>query len=94
MYPGHIKIRQVNRITTAPDLNGEQLLVLDKGEIRQGNTVAEQPTLNLFIDDVPNSNLAAQAASSVGGSQPHTNFQPYLCVNFIISMFGIFPSPS
>ena len=27
-----------------------------------------------------------------GGSQPHTNFQPYLCLNFIISLFGIFPS--
>lgn len=26
-----------------------------------------------------------------GGSQPHTNFMPYLCVNFIISLFGIFP---
>ena len=27
-----------------------------------------------------------------GGSQPHTNFMPYLCINFIISLFGIFPS--
>ena len=27
-----------------------------------------------------------------GGSQPHNNFQPYLCVDFIISLFGIFPS--
>ena len=26
-----------------------------------------------------------------GGSQPHTNFMPYLCVNFIISLFGLFP---
>jgi len=29
-----------------------------------------------------------------GGSQPHNNFQPYLCVDFIISLFGIFPSPN
>ncbi len=29
-----------------------------------------------------------------GGSQPHDNMQPYLCVNFIISLFGIFPSPT
>ena len=29
-----------------------------------------------------------------GGNQPHSNFQPYLCVNFIISLFGIFPSPT
>lgn len=27
-----------------------------------------------------------------GGSQPHDNFMPYLCVDFIISLFGIFPS--
>lgn len=29
-----------------------------------------------------------------GGSQPHDNFMPYLCINFIISLFGIFPSPT
>jgi microcystin-dependent protein len=27
-----------------------------------------------------------------GGAQPHTNLQPYLCITFIISLFGIFPS--
>lgn len=27
-----------------------------------------------------------------GGSQPHTNFMPYLCINYIISLFGVFPS--
>jgi microcystin-dependent protein len=36
--------------------------------------------------------MAAQSIGIVGGSQPHTNFQPYLCVNYIISLFGIFPS--
>jgi microcystin-dependent protein len=38
--------------------------------------------------------MAPQAISPVGGSQPHTNMQPYLCVDFIISLFGIFPSPT
>lgn len=37
-------------------------------------------------------NLNPQVLSSTGGSQPHTNMQPYLAVNFIISVFGIFPS--
>jgi microcystin-dependent protein len=37
-------------------------------------------------------NLPANTLSPTGGSQPHTNFQPYLCANFIISLFGIFPS--
>src|SRR5262249_36180256 len=36
--------------------------------------------------------MAPQAVSSTGGSQPHDNFQPYLCVDFIISLFGIFPT--
>lgn len=31
---------------------------------------------------------------SAGGSQPHSNIKPYLCVNFIIAMFGIYPSKS
>lgn len=28
------------------------------------------------------------------GGQPHDNFQPYLCLNFIIALVGIFPSRS
>ena len=48
----------------------------------------------LYYSDTPDGNLAPQGVSPVGGSQPHTNFQPYLCVNFIISLFGIFPSPT
>ena len=38
--------------------------------------------------------MAAQSLSGVGGSQPHSNMQPYLCVSFVISLFGIFPSPT
>ncbi|HKQ07131.1 MAG TPA: tail fiber protein [Blastocatellia bacterium] len=38
--------------------------------------------------------LSPQSISATGGSQPHTNFQPYLCVDFIISLFGLFPSPT
>lgn len=38
--------------------------------------------------------MAANTVGPVGGSQPHDNMQPYLCVSFIISLFGIFPSPT
>ena len=44
--------------------------------------------------DAPLGTLNPASIGSVGGSQPHTNFQPYLCVDFIISLFGIFPSPT
>ncbi len=44
--------------------------------------------------DAPTTTLQPGSIGPVGGSQPHTNFQPYLCINFIISLFGIFPSPT
>ena len=57
-----------------------------------GNLLAQIPTYTPYIAASPNSPLSSNAISSVGGSQPHDNFQPYLCLNFIISLFGIFPS--
>lgn len=59
-----------------------------------GNATAESAAVKIYFGDAPTANLNASAISAVGGSQPHTNFQPYLCVNFIISLFGIFPSPT
>ena len=41
--------------------------------------------------DNPAQPLSAQAVAGTGGSQPHDNMQPYLCLNFIISLFGEFP---
>jgi microcystin-dependent protein len=35
--------------------------------------------------------MNAGAMSVVGGSQPHDNMIPYLGINFIISLFGLFP---
>lgn len=42
-------------------------------------------------DPVP-TQLDAVACSSAGGSQPHENMQPFLCVSFIIALYGIYPS--
>jgi microcystin-dependent protein len=36
--------------------------------------------------------LAPQAMASVGGSQPHNNLAPYLVINFVIALVGVFPS--
>ena len=40
----------------------------------------------------PNATMNPQSVSNVGGSQPHTNMMPYLVLNFIIALQGIFPS--
>jgi microcystin-dependent protein len=58
-----------------------------------GNVVAQAGTFFPYLN-VPPAVPMAPAISPVGGSQPHNNFQPYLCINFIISLFGIFPSPT
>ncbi|HRQ41053.1 MAG TPA: tail fiber protein [Chloroflexota bacterium] len=58
------------------------------------NLLAQSSSADLYIEDTPTANLSPNSIGPVGGSQPHTNFQPYLCVNFIISLFGIFPSPT
>jgi len=57
------------------------------------NSVLAQSTVaKMYIQDTADQQLAPNAIGSTGGSQPHNNFQPYLCVDFIISLFGIFPS--
>ena len=57
------------------------------------NNVAAQPTSGFaYLNAAPPAAMSNTSVSPVGGSQPHNNFQPYLCVDFIISLFGIFPS--
>jgi microcystin-dependent protein len=59
-----------------------------------GNLPANSFNVTPYINQAPDGNFNPGAIGPVGGSQPHTNFQPYLCVDFIISLFGIFPSPT
>ena len=58
----------------------------------QALAIAAAATITPYGRDAPNGQLSPATLSPVGGSQPHTNFQPYLCLDFIISLFGIFPS--
>ncbi len=52
---------------------------------------SQSASVQIYFADAPTANMLPNAVQPVGGSQPHTNFQPYLCVDFIISLFGIFP---
>jgi microcystin-dependent protein len=58
----------------------------------QGGLPATGSISQLYWGDPPDTACSPSAISPIGGSQPHTNFQPYLCIDFIISLFGIFPS--
>ena len=56
------------------------------------NVWAAAASAKQFTDQAANSVMNAAAMTSSGGSQPHDNMVPYLTVNFIISLFGIYPS--
>jgi microcystin-dependent protein len=60
--------------------------------VPNGNYLASGP--DIYDQGKPGTAVMAGAISSAGGSQPHSNFQPYLCLEFIISLFGIYPSQS
>lgn len=62
------------------------------GTIPNGSFPCQSSSV-LFYDPAPaDATMSPLSVSSTGGSQPHSNFQPYLCLDFIISLFGIFPS--
>jgi microcystin-dependent protein len=57
-----------------------------------GQLPANSPSVDLWIEDSQSENLASAAISHVGGSQAHSNLMPFLCVHFIVALFGIYPS--
>ena len=57
-----------------------------------GNIMAQNNTIQNYIEDVTDANFNANAVGPTGGSQPHENMHPFLVVTFIISLFGVFPS--
>jgi microcystin-dependent protein len=68
-----------------------------------GGSPASDPSTALWqpSDSTQYSNAASTGfigggipTTPAGGSQPHENMIPFLCVSYIISLFGIFPSPT
>jgi microcystin-dependent protein len=59
-----------------------------------GSVLAQATLFFPYVNVNPAVAMAPASIGPTGGSQPHNNFQPYLCVDFIISLFGIFPSPT
>lgn len=42
----------------------------------------------------PTAALSSVTLMPTGGGQPHDNLMPYICVNYIISLYGTYPSPT
>lgn len=58
----------------------------------QGEVLAETLTDRVYRPDSADTNLASSSVTNTGGSRSHTNLMPFLCINFIISLVGIYPS--
>jgi microcystin-dependent protein len=78
--PIHTHAYLASNTTATTQLPGGNIAAQGVGQIY---TSANSPIL-----------LSPQSVGPTGGSQPHENLQPYLCISFIISLFGIFPQPS
>lgn len=60
-------------------------------DVPQGNFLAKS-SIQGFGSPGSLSPMAPGTVTNVGGSQPHNNMMPYLVLNFIIALQGIFPS--
>jgi len=56
-----------------------------------GNVLGSGASVTIFRPIIPNQAMA-QCIDTQGGNQPHNNMQPYIVLNYIISLFGVFPT--
>jgi microcystin-dependent protein len=60
--------------------------------IPANTTLLANASADIYADPSALTTLEPATVSSVGGSQAHNNMMPYLTLNFIIALQGIFPS--
>jgi len=56
------------------------------------NVTAQSTLVDLYVIEPQSVNMASSSITNVGGSRSHTNLMPFLCIHFIIALFGIYPS--
>lgn len=64
----------------------------DGGQASPTNNFWGLSASNVYSTNAPAAGMNAAAIGITGGSQPHDNMLPFLCINFIIALEGIFPS--
>jgi microcystin-dependent protein len=57
-----------------------------------GAVWAAQSRLNVYSAASPDTQMGAASISTSGGSAPYDNHSPYLTVNYVIALVGVFPS--
>jgi microcystin-dependent protein len=93
--PAHNHLLKADAATGAANNTNTPAPAGTKSLGQSAGTGGTPPTpfgVNIYSTAAPNGALAPQCLSNNGSSQPHENKQPYLVLNFIIAMQGIFPS--
>ena len=90
---GRIPFSEEDGSTNIPSLN----MVFSKGIVKKGRDDGGNANIysNTSSSTFKDISLSGQLSiSNGGGSQEHNNMQPYLAVNYIIALQGIYPSRS
>lgn len=66
----------------------EAVIAVNKVPIDRNNVVDG----NAFVQSSPTAVMNPQSIGAAGGNQPHNNMQPYIAMNYVIALVGIFPS--
>ncbi|MGA2146885.1 MAG: tail fiber protein [Bryobacteraceae bacterium] len=60
----------------------------------QGKVLAVSPSPVYVANTPPTKPMNSNSVTSAGGNQSHDNLQPFLVMNWVISLFGVYPSQS
>lgn len=82
---------------TSPQLPAHSHTLLASGAAANnasplGSLTAASSSSSIYGNAAPAVTMRADAVAPAGGSQPHDNLMPFLCLNFIIALEGIYPS--
>jgi len=91
--PTHTPLVQAS--STVPAATAQNAAPANTKILAQGNASlqgGQTAQVSIYGDPTSLTTMSPTAVSSVGGSQPHNNMMPYLVLNFIIALQGIFPS--
>jgi microcystin-dependent protein len=61
-------------------------------DLPTGNAPASKPRRGVNAYSSGAGDVTLRGSGAVGGGQPHNNLQPYLVLNFVIALVGVFPS--
>ena len=65
----------------------------DSGSPASGDVAWASPSgVTSYDTSSPSGQMGANTIQSAGGNQPHDNMMPFLTINYLISLFGVFPS--